>query len=289
MFANRLVAPSEAASSCAPPAVRVVILPVNRSSPLHVYLLRALPPADTADLAASHDAVIRRCLAQMLAGGDGDMPVSELSRAQLPLSWEGWDRAPPSSNITLPTGAFGRTPSERCGNTYSSGRPSPAAAQRNPPAREQRNCPLPTLRRLPCANLGERGGERCKRRPAVHHGSLRPGRTPRRSLAGPRIGEEWQEGECGPADASPDLDAEDGQRAAPVPPGGLLETVSSTSHLSIVRAEQTTAFSIGETFVDVLVRPRGFSTSSCCERLNAVKLYLRDYWVQSCSSCAGRR
>ena len=55
------------------------------------YLLRTLPPADTAVFAAEHDAAIRRCLATLLAGGDGDMPLPDLSyrRAQLPLSMGG--------------------------------------------------------------------------------------------------------------------------------------------------------------------------------------------------------
>ena len=56
-----------------------------------MYLLRTLPPADTAVFAAEHDAAIRRCLATLLAGGDGDMPLPDLSyrRAQLPLSMGG--------------------------------------------------------------------------------------------------------------------------------------------------------------------------------------------------------
>ena len=58
-----------------------------RSTPQRTYyiLLRTLPPADTADFAAEHDVAIRRCLATLLAGGDGDMPLADLSyrRAQL--------------------------------------------------------------------------------------------------------------------------------------------------------------------------------------------------------------
>ena len=48
----------------------------------------------------------------------------------------------------------------------------------------------------------------------MHHGSLRPGRTPRRSLAGPRLGEQSREGEGGAADASSDLNTEDDQPPA---------------------------------------------------------------------------
>ena len=61
------------------------------AAPRSTYLLRTLSPADTADFAASHDAAIQHCLAQMLAGGDGDMPLPELShtQAQLPLSMGG--------------------------------------------------------------------------------------------------------------------------------------------------------------------------------------------------------
>ena len=61
------------------------------AAPRSTYLLRTLSPADTADFAASHDAAIQHCLAQMLAGGDGDMPLPELShrRAQPPLSMGG--------------------------------------------------------------------------------------------------------------------------------------------------------------------------------------------------------
>eukprot|EP00439_Symbiodinium_sp_Y106_P068416 s4231_g11.t1 len=59
------------------------------------------------------------------------------------------------------------------------------------------------------------GSSSSERRAAVHHGSLRPGRTPRRSLAGPRLREQSQEGERGRADASSDLDAADDQPAAP--------------------------------------------------------------------------
>ena len=61
------------------------------AAPRSTYLLRTLPPADTAVFAAEHDAAIRRCLATLLAGGDGDMPLPDLSyrRAQLPLSMGG--------------------------------------------------------------------------------------------------------------------------------------------------------------------------------------------------------
>ena len=61
------------------------------AAPRSTYLLRTLPQADTAVFAAEHDAAIRRCLATLLAGGDGDMPLPDLSyrRAQLPLSMEG--------------------------------------------------------------------------------------------------------------------------------------------------------------------------------------------------------
>ncbi|CAE7948550.1 unnamed protein product [Symbiodinium sp. KB8] len=61
------------------------------AAPRSPYLLRTLPPADTADFAAEHDAAIRCCLATLLAGGDGDMPLPDLSyrRAQLPLSMGG--------------------------------------------------------------------------------------------------------------------------------------------------------------------------------------------------------
>ena len=59
------------------------------AAPRSTYLLRTL--ADTAVFAAEHDAAIRRCLATLLAGGDGDMPLPDLSyrRAQLPLSMGG--------------------------------------------------------------------------------------------------------------------------------------------------------------------------------------------------------
>ena len=52
------------------------------AAPRSTYLLRTLPPADTADFAASHDAAIQHCLAQMLVGGDGDMPLPELSTSE---------------------------------------------------------------------------------------------------------------------------------------------------------------------------------------------------------------
>ena len=51
------------------------------AAPRSTHLLRTLY---TADFAASHDAAIQHCLAQMLAGGDGD-----IARAQLPLSMGG--------------------------------------------------------------------------------------------------------------------------------------------------------------------------------------------------------
>eukprot|EP00439_Symbiodinium_sp_Y106_P065357 s637_g10.t1 len=102
-------------------------------APRSTHLLRTLY---TADFAASHDAAIQHCLAQMLAGGDGD-----IARAQLPLSMRGL--------------GLGSAVQQR--HAGRSGHPSPPAAGRDgqwnpPPSSEQQN--RPTLRRLPCANLG---------------------------------------------------------------------------------------------------------------------------------------
>ena len=151
------------------------------AAPRSTYLLRTLSPADTADFAAySHDAAIQHCLAQMLAGGDGDMPLPELShrRAQLFLSmgglglgsavqqrhaayWSSWADTARALRQLQPGRAFWPPFSARCW-TRRPGEP--------PPAREQQNRrPLPTLRRLPCANLGETAGGGCRRPRRPHH------------------------------------------------------------------------------------------------------------------------
>ena len=112
------------------------------AAPRSTYLLRTLSPADTADFAASHDAAIQHCLAQMLAGGDGDMPLPELShrRAQLPLSMGGLGLG---SAVQQRHAAYWSSWADtaRAGR---SGHPSPPAAGRDgqwnsPPAREQQN------------------------------------------------------------------------------------------------------------------------------------------------------
>eukprot|EP00439_Symbiodinium_sp_Y106_P001271 s6411_g1.t1 len=121
-LAQRLKKPGpspESDAACAQPAVGVMDFAVYCAAPRSTYLLRTLSPTDTADFAASHDAAIQHSLAQMLAGGDGDKPLPELShrRAQPPRAWEVWDWRLPVSNATLPTGAPGRTRPERCGNS----------------------------------------------------------------------------------------------------------------------------------------------------------------------------
>ena len=150
-LAQRLKKPGpspESDAACAQPAVGVMDFAVYCAAPRSTYLLRTLSPTDTADFAASHDAAIQHSLAQMLAGGDGDKPLPELShrRAQPPLSMGG-----------LGLASAGQ---QRHAAYWSSWADTARA-----------------LRQLqPCANVGENGGG-CRRPRRPHHS---PG--PRRKI-----------------------------------------------------------------------------------------------------------
>ena len=60
-------------------------------APRCTYMLRTLPPADTAAFATRHDAAVLSCLEMLLAGGEAGAPLPATSarRAQLPLRMGG--------------------------------------------------------------------------------------------------------------------------------------------------------------------------------------------------------
>ena len=61
------------------------------AQPRSNYLLRVQPPADTGEVAESHDRAIARCLGRLLSGTDEPFELSQLQarRAQLPLRYGG--------------------------------------------------------------------------------------------------------------------------------------------------------------------------------------------------------
>ena len=83
------------------------------------YLLRALPPADTAAYAAGHDDALAACLSRLLAGdGPGGRPALEgaelgelqLRRAQLPLVHGGLGLRAAHRALCGALGVLGRLP-----------------------------------------------------------------------------------------------------------------------------------------------------------------------------------
>ena len=60
-------------------------------APRCTYMLRTLPPADTAAFATRHDAAVLSCLERLLAGGEtgAPLPATNARRAQLPLRMGG--------------------------------------------------------------------------------------------------------------------------------------------------------------------------------------------------------
>ena len=89
------------------------------AAPRCTYLVRTVPPSDTAEFAAKHDAAVLRCLARLLAGGMVKCLSPTLAPVEhsSPSAWADWDSGLRRSNATRLTGARGRTPCARWAST----------------------------------------------------------------------------------------------------------------------------------------------------------------------------